>query len=211
MRTQIENLSSTDLAKGAVAGMIGGLIGTWVMTQFQKLMSLQAGAEQAQETKYSQDPREPVSPTERVADILSQSLRGRPVSQEHKALAGQLVHYGYGTAMGGAYGVLAEAFPQHVKGVGMRYGAALWLAGDEVALPLLKLAAPPTAYPLSTHALALAAHLVYGLSTHVACRGTRQLLEGELPETLRRPTERMATPREEPARLDYAEFVATGS
>lgn len=206
-----KDISGQDLAKGTLAGLIGGLAGTWAMTQFQKLVSLKAGEEKAQESKQAQDPRESLSPTERVAHAISQSVRGRMVSRQHQARAGQLVHYGYGTVMGGVYGGLCEVFPQTAAGAGSAWGAVMWLGGDEVALPLFRLAGAPTSYPLSTHLLALAAHVVYGVTTHVACRGTRTLLDRgfEAFEPLRRTAERRREPEEE-VRLDYAEFVATG-
>ena len=43
----------------------------------------------------------------------------------------------------------------------LSFGAALWAISDEVAVPALRLSKGPQAYPLRTHAMALASHLVY--------------------------------------------------
>ncbi len=58
----------------------------------------------------------------------------------------------------------------------MPFGAALWLGADEVAVPLFGLSGPPFAYPASTHASALAAHLVYGATADLVRRAVRAAL-----------------------------------
>jgi len=57
-------------------------------------------------------------------------------------------------------------------GLGAPFGTALWLGADEVAVPAFHLAGPPWKTPASVHARALAAHLVYGLTTE----GVRRLV-----------------------------------
>jgi uncharacterized membrane protein YagU involved in acid resistance len=61
-------------------------------------------------------------------------------------------------------------------GAGSAYGAAVWLVGDEAVVPLLGLSKPPSQYPASTHAYALASHLVYGLTLEGGRRAVRALL-----------------------------------
>src|ERR1700678_440275 len=62
---------------------------------------------------------------------------------------------------------------------------AVWAIADEIAVPALKLSKPPTDYPVSTHASALAAHLVYGISTALLCREILKAAEAR-PATIRR-------------------------
>jgi uncharacterized membrane protein YagU involved in acid resistance len=83
------------------------------------------------------------------------------------------VHYGFGTLVGGLYGVVAEEVPTLAVAAGVPFATALWLAADEVAVPLLKLAPPPTQVPVQKHAAALGAHLVYGLVLEGVRRGLR--------------------------------------
>jgi putative membrane protein len=68
------------------------------------------------------------------------------------------------------YGVASEYEPGVTALAGIPFGAAFWVAVDEGALPLLGLTKGPTAYPMSTHAYALASHLVFGLTAEVVQR-----------------------------------------
>ena len=101
---------------------------------------------------------------------------GRELTPEESQQAEPWVHYGFGTLMGGLYGLLAEAAPFTAKGLGTAYGTALWFGGDEIAVPMLQLSKPATAYPVKVHAEALASHLVYGASLEGVRRGLRRLL-----------------------------------
>jgi hypothetical protein len=72
---------------------------------------------------------------------------------------------------------MAELAPQVTTGAGIPFGGRLlgqWQ--DETAVPLLGLAKGPTGYPLSTHAYALASHLVYGLTAELSRRAVRHVL-----------------------------------
>jgi len=60
--------------------------------------------------------------------------------------------------------------------MGVPFGAAFWMVVDEGALPLLGLAKGPNAYPVSTHAYALASHLVFGLTAEVVRSSVRRAL-----------------------------------
>ena len=98
------------------------------------------------------------------------------MTRREKEIAGPAVHYAFGATMGAMYGVLAEVAPAVSAGWGMPFGTALWLAADEVAVPALGLSKSPTEYPASTHASALASHLVYGLSVDLVRRVFRSAL-----------------------------------
>ena len=78
--------------------------------------------------------------------------------------------------MGGVYGIAAEVAPEVCATLGLPFGAVFWLAADELTVPLLGLAKPPTEYPLSTHAYSLASHLVYGLTSEVVRKTVRNML-----------------------------------
>ncbi len=178
---------SLDVLKGAVAGMIGGLVGSWVMNQFQAAVT--KASEAAERRGRPQDPQEGkerearrVEGTEqepatvKTAQAISRGLFGHELSENEKKVAEPVVHYAYGTLTGAAYGAAAEAWPATRIGMGSGYGAAVWVLADEVAVPLLKLSRPPTEYPISTHAMSLAAHLVYGITTEVVRRGLRTII-----------------------------------
>jgi uncharacterized membrane protein YagU involved in acid resistance len=66
--------------------------------------------------------------------------------------------------------------PSTTAAWGLPFGAAVWLGADEVAVPAFGLSKAPMEYPASTHASALAAHLVYGLTVDVVRRAVRAAL-----------------------------------
>jgi hypothetical protein len=183
-----------DVLKGAIAGFIGGLIASWTMNQFQSALSkLMEGIEKphgAQSLKPSggqegvremkrepeENSEEQEDATEKIASAISENVFGHELDKEGKETAGAVVHYAFGAAMGGVYGIAAEVAPEVSAGLGVPFGAVFWLAADEVTVPLLGLAKPPTEYPLSTHAYALASHLVYGLTAEAVRRAVRKAL-----------------------------------
>lgn len=60
-------------------------------------------------------------------------VTGHRLSREQKKKAGPVVHYGFGTAVGGLYGLAYEFAPRSVKGLhpGSGYGTALFVGADE--------------------------------------------------------------------------------
>jgi putative membrane protein len=186
--------NSADPLKGVMAGAVGGLVASWVMNQFQALwsrishgverphgaQSLQHGSPQhgvARELQERGRGRETDDAAIRTAVAVSERLLGLELAErEKKEMAGAIVHYAFGVATGGIYGAIAELKPATTAGAGLPFGAAVWLVADEIIVPALGLAKPPTAYLLSTHAYSIASHLVYGLTTEIVRREVRRAL-----------------------------------
>ncbi len=177
--------------KGTVAGVVGGLAGAWVMNRFQSMLSQASKAAKAagqSEQGSGPQPRSGRSrrqqsgqsggepSTVKLAETVSRELFKHPLSRQEKQVAGPAVHYGYAMLVGGLYGALAEETPVVTMGAGVPYAAGLWLLGDEMVVPILGLSKPPTAYPASTHASALAAHLVFGLALDLTRRVVRHVI-----------------------------------
>lgn len=179
-----------DVWKGLAAGLIGGLVASWTMNQFQAAWSKAAegfekphGAQSMQpsegenasnasgESKGEQD-----DATVKAARAISESVFGHELKDNEKRTAGAAVHYAFGAATGGLYGAVAEVVPAVKTAAGLPFGAAFWLVADETAVPLLGLSKGPTGYALSTHAYALASHLVYGLAAELTRRAVRRAL-----------------------------------
>jgi hypothetical protein len=187
--------NSSDPLKGMVAGVAGGLVASWVMNQFQSLwssatrgierphgaQSLQQGSPRhgvARELQERGRDREADDATIRTAVVISERLFGLELAErEKKEVAGAVVHYAFGVATGGLYGAMAELKPATTAGAGLPFGAAVWLIADEILVPALGLSKPAKDYPLSTHAYALASHLVYGLTTEIVRREVRRALD----------------------------------
>jgi putative membrane protein len=179
-----------DVLKGLAAGLVGGLVASWTMNQFQAVLSRAVqgfekphgaqsmqpsegeNAEQAsRETKENQD-----DATVKAARAISKDIFAHELRESEKEAAGAAVHYAFGTATGGLYGAVAEIAPAVTTAAGLPFGAAFWLVADEIAVPLLGLSKGPTEYPPSTHAYALTSHLIYGLTAEVTRRAVRDML-----------------------------------
>ena len=145
------------VSKGLVAGAIGGLAASWIMTRFQFLIAHALG---------HTDPHEGQGEdaTVKTAQKISTEILDHKLSAKEKKSAGPLVHYAYGTGIGALYGGLAQRNKTTTTGFGGAYGAAAWALGDEIAVPGLGLGRKPTETPLSQHFQGLAAHLVYGIT-----------------------------------------------
>jgi len=116
------------------------------------------------------------SSTVKLASIVSERVFRRELPETAKPAAGNLVHYGFGTTMGGAYGALAEVLPAVTAGQGLLYGVGLMLLADEAAVPAMGLSRSPRRRPASTHAYSLVSHVVYGLTCEMLRRPLRALL-----------------------------------
>lgn len=178
-------------AKGLAAGVVGGLIGTMVMTEFQKAWSGTAkeiqkkahqngaqtanAAQQHEQSTQTEHHEYKEDSTMRAAGKIAEWSGAEPLSHEEKKKLSPLVHYGFGTLQGAIYGTVTE-----MRGDGgggwipaLLFGAALFVAADEIAVPALGFSKKPTESPLSAHLFGLASHIVYGVSTELARRGMR--------------------------------------
>ncbi len=167
----MKKTDANDVVKGAFAGLIGGLVASFVMSEFQSLLSKLT--EEEKNSKKKKD--EPA--TVKAAEEISEAVFDHKLKKSEKEPAGEAVHYAMGATSGLIYGIASEIAPMTTVGLGLPFGAAVWLAADDVIIPALGLAKPATEYPLSTHAYALSSHLVYGLTTDIVRRAVRDLLD----------------------------------
>ena len=164
------------ILKGMLAGAVGGLVASWTMNEFQKAWAAaerqitdgrlghqgkQKGGEDAEDA------------TMKTADRISELLQGRHLTRDEKKKAGPVLHYAFGAIMGAVYGASVEVNPAANALAGIPFGAILFAAADEVALPALGLSDKPAAYPLSTHFYGLVSHAVYGVTTETVRRMVR--------------------------------------
>lgn len=176
-----------DVWKGIAAGLVGGLIASWTMNEFQAAWTKVAGFEksdgaQSMQPSEGQNQGQPSNDnkedqddaTVKAARAISESIFGHELKEREKEAAGAAVHYAFGTATGGLYGAVAEFLPEVTAGAGLPFGTVFWIAADETAVPLLGLSKPPSEYPVSTHVYAFASHLVYGLTAELVRRGLRR-------------------------------------
>lgn len=114
------------------------------------------------------------SETQTIARRFMNDFLQRPISDAGKARGATVVHYAFGAALGGAYGLLRESVPALRRPAGaLAFGLGAWVVGDNLVVPALKLGAWPQAYPLKTHAYAITAHLVFGAAVWGAYEAMR--------------------------------------
>ena len=99
---------SGSLWRGALAGVVGGLLAAGAMSLVhQVLPKPSAPAEEGEDA------------TVKVADSLTRRLGGRPLPEGTKPMASQLVHYAFGGVVGAVYGGVAELVPSMSRGPGL--------------------------------------------------------------------------------------------
>lgn len=73
--------------------------------------------------------------TVKAASAISQAVLHRQLTSDEKRIAGPVVHYAFGSVVGGVYGAMAEMVPVTTKAWGVPFGAAVWLGADEIGVP----------------------------------------------------------------------------
>jgi uncharacterized membrane protein YagU involved in acid resistance len=126
-------------------------------------------AQLSEKTSESKPPADDAA-TDRAASAVSRRVFHHVLTGREKRVAGSAVHFAMGAVSGGLYGLIAERFPRAARDRGVSFGSALWLAGDELAVPALRFSKGPTQYPLNVHAQALGAHVVYAMTTDLLRR-----------------------------------------
>ena len=178
-----------DLVKGLVAGLLGGIAGACAMDLFQSAWSRLTANPAYSEGAHSprQDGSQVTEPhtvlsltgdtpaTIKTASAVSRGLFNQELTDAEKKAAAPIAHYAFGATTGALYGLIAELRPEVTRLAGLPFGASVWLAADELSLPLLGLSGPPQEYPLAKHIFSLAAHFVYGFATESARHLVRNL------------------------------------
>jgi putative membrane protein len=146
------------LAKGFLAGAIGGLAGAAV-----KLV-----AEQIFPPRVKGQTPPPVVLAEQVAG------HGLPESQRKAALHG--IHWVFGALAGGVYGALVEYEPSLAAWRGAAFGITLNRITHEALLPRMGLAAPTGEQPTQERISEWVTHAAYGVGTDSVRRAVRSKL-----------------------------------
>lgn len=108
-----------------------------------------------------------------VAAAQMASLFGRTLTRGQEKRWGWRFHKAFGIAGGIGFALLRRKDRRVGAGLGLAFGAAFFLLGDELMMPLLGWSPGPRAFPLKTHARGAAAHVAYG----VAAEATARLLD----------------------------------
>jgi putative membrane protein len=143
------------LAKGLVAGLIGGLLGTLAKTLAERMFP-------------PYDHGESEVHTEHIADA--------PLGFNASEIGPEAIRWGFGAAVGAAYGALAEYYPAATAKEGASFGMALEALTHESALPALGFSAAPHDETMLERASEMTSHVVYGVTTETVRGFVRKLL-----------------------------------
>ena len=181
-----------NVCRGMVAGMLAGCAASWLMTSIASPTEGHAkperqGGSESEESRGGQRRQAGrkkgenggvavEEPTVATAKVVAREMFEHDLTPGEKQLAGPAVHYAYGSLVGALYGGAAELFPSLGAGFGLPFATALWLLGDEIAVPALGLGKNPSEIPADKHADALASHFVYGITTDLLRRVLRHVV-----------------------------------
>jgi uncharacterized membrane protein YagU involved in acid resistance len=181
----------SNIWKGIVLGMAGGAAGLVAMQWYWDNVApqvdewgAQLGLDQPPQSDelddmsmVGQQHEEGEAPTAAVGRIAQRELSGtEPETEETKVVLSEMVHWGYGIMQGGVYGLLRAHGPFPDLKFGAVFGTGLWLAGDEMAVPMLGLQQGPTAVSPIQHINRFGAHVVYGATTAMTTQLLRRLV-----------------------------------
>ena len=167
------------VATGLIAGAIGTAVmdtsqttlipavGAWIQSLRSEGGADGSGASEAGDEQSAQIAEQQLSSPAKVAKRGAEWL-GIELDREQAEFWGNRVHWVYGIQWGVTYRLLRRQ-PGTISG--LVFGAALWLASDELLLWALGIAKAPTQYPPKVHLDALAAHCVYGVVVGMTAKG----------------------------------------
>ena len=156
----IDHNEDRDLLLGVASGLAAGLVGALVMTGFQSALA-RGGVTSGVKGRPS---------TEKAANLGARLATGHQVPARRQAAAGEAVHYGMGSVIGGVYGAAAELQPAVTAGQGAAFGVVAATVVDETLVPAFGFGDPLWRAPAVSHPYSYASHLVYGTFTEGARR-----------------------------------------
>lgn len=150
--------STRSIAKGALAGLIGGLAG--------------AGAKMLAEQLFPPRIQGQAPPPV----VLAEQVTGRPLTGNNRELALQGIHWVFGALAGAAYGALVEYEPSLAAWRGAAFGITLNRITHESLLPKMGLSPPPGQQPTQERISEWVTHAAYGVATDSVRRAVRRTL-----------------------------------
>ncbi len=146
------------LAKGILAGLLGGLVAT--------------AAKSAAEHFFPPRTHGEPEPTE----VFAEAVAGHNLAPTSRIAAAESIHWGFGALAGAAYGGLAEYFPAATQKEGASFGIALATLTHGNVLPAMGLSADPKHQTPREQTNEMATHVLYGVVTEVVRSSVRRFL-----------------------------------
>lgn len=145
-------------------GVVAGAVGTACMTALQEVMARRRRAHAPVSSGNGDGPGDPWESAPAPAQLAKRVIEGvfqREVPVERITFFTNAVHWGYGTAMGGMYGLVQGTVRTKRLVHGPLFGLGVWASSYATLVPL-GLYEWPWRYRASSVAKDLSYHLVYG-------------------------------------------------
>lgn len=146
------------IAKGLLAGMIGGVAGAGAKVLAEKIFP----------PRIEGQTPPPV--------VFAENVARRRLPEEERQLALQGIHWIFGALAGAVYGGLVEVEPSLGAWRGAAFGITLNRITHESILPRLGLTAPPGRRPAQERISEWVTHAVYGVAADSVRRAVRRAL-----------------------------------
>jgi putative membrane protein len=146
------------LAKGLLAGLIGGLVATAAKSVAEKLYPPRTHGE----------PEPP--------EVLEGKIAGHELTVRRKTAAAGSFHWGFGALAGAAYGGVVEYFPEATEEEGAAFGMALGSLTHGKERPAVDLSAKPEEQTVRERTSEIASHVMFGMVTETV----RRMVRGKL-------------------------------
>ena len=153
-----EKTHARSLAKGMLAGLIGGVVAAGAKSLVEKIS-------RSQRNVHSQ----PLT-------ALAQRISGHELTEGEKEVALQTIHLGFGAVAGAAYGGVVEYFPAATAKEGAAFGMALSSLKQGTAVPGMRLFMGPMKQTWFERRSEMVTYVVYGLITETVRRVVREQL-----------------------------------
>jgi hypothetical protein len=150
--------------EAAARGLAAGLVGTACMTAWQELVARLERRPLSGSARRESGGRDPWEDAPAPAQVLKRIVGGVAhveVGPDRIPLFTNLMHWGYGTALGAIYGLVQETFDPRPLLHGPAFGIVVWAQSYATLVPL-GLYEPPWHYSAKTIAKDISYHLVYG-------------------------------------------------
>jgi putative membrane protein len=156
-----------------------GLVASWVKALSEP--PLQAAAERilppsaAQKQEVGADPsgRPENMPPAVLVGRAAATLGHRRLTARQRVRAQQVIHYGFGAALGGAYLAATSRWPAATRGRGALAGLALYVGTHGSLLPALRVQRPPWRLAPATVLWESTSHAVFGAALEAMRRVVR--------------------------------------
>jgi hypothetical protein len=148
----------------ATRGVAAGVVGTAFMTAWQEIVAHLRRHSMPKVMRQDEDPWEKAPAPAQVGRLAVKGVLGRDVPTKYIPLFTNAVHWGFGTSMGAAYGLLHGILRRKPAVDGPLFGLGVWAQSYATLVPL-GLYKPPWHYPAKTIAKDISYHLVYGAGT----------------------------------------------